>query len=161
MSHEQTLFLDLQDGRCAQDYYVSFYKLVENYLFNLYSFIKTQYEREKQLRKGSDQKLLEIEDAFDGERKEATVKVESLTSIVKMFELKSKNSQDHSKLTLFNYKAHIISMSSCETVHCSNCKIHNSNFYTFHTCTYVQSYQLKQIICKQKVSINVIRLIFS
>lgn len=41
--------------------------------------------------------MLEIEDSFDAERKEATVKVESLTSIVKMFELKSKNSQDHSK----------------------------------------------------------------
>ena len=43
-----------------------------------------QYEREKQLRKGSDQKLLEIEDSFDAERKESTVKLESLTSIVKV-----------------------------------------------------------------------------
>jgi hypothetical protein len=59
--------------------------------------IPFQYEREKQLRKCSDQKLLEIEDSFDGERKESTVKIESLTSIVKMFELKSKNSQDHSE----------------------------------------------------------------
>jgi len=62
-----------------------------------------QYEREKQLRKCSDQKLLEIEDSFDAERKEATVKVESLTSIVKMFELKSKNSQDHSKLLFLEF----------------------------------------------------------
>jgi len=54
----------------------------------------TQYEREKQLRKGSEQKLLEIEDIYDGERKDATVKIESLTSIVKMFELKTKNYQD-------------------------------------------------------------------
>jgi len=54
----------------------------------------TQYEREKQLRKYAEQKSLEMEDHFDGERKELTVKVESLTSIVKMFELKSKNSQD-------------------------------------------------------------------
>ena len=58
----------------------------------------TQYEREKQLRKGSDQRLLEMEDAYEAERKEAGVKVASLTSIVKMFELKAKNSQDHSKL---------------------------------------------------------------
>ena len=57
----------------------------------------TQYEREKQLRKGSDQRLLEMEDAYEAERKEAGVKVASLTSIVKMFELKAKNSQDHSK----------------------------------------------------------------
>merc|ERR1711963_1018071 len=54
----------------------------------------TQYEREKQLRKGSEQKLLEIEDIYDGERKDATVKIDSLTSIVKMFELKTKNYQD-------------------------------------------------------------------
>ena len=57
----------------------------------------TQYEREKNLRKATDQRLLELEDTFDAERKEATVKVGSLTSIVKMFELKAKNSQDHSK----------------------------------------------------------------
>ena len=57
----------------------------------------TQYEREKQLRKSSEQKLLEIEDGFDGERKDAMVKIDSLTSIVKMFELKTKNFQDHSK----------------------------------------------------------------
>ena len=57
----------------------------------------TQYEREKQLRKGSDQRLLEMEDAYEAERKEAGVEVASLTSIVKMFELKAKNSQDHSK----------------------------------------------------------------
>ena len=55
----------------------------------------TQYEREKQLRKASDTKLLEVEDHYDGERKETAVKLESLTSIVKMFELKAKNSQDH------------------------------------------------------------------
>merc|ERR1712198_767918 len=55
----------------------------------------TQYEREKNLRKATDQKLLELEDTFEAERKEATVKVGSLTSIVKMFELKAKNSQDH------------------------------------------------------------------
>lgn len=57
----------------------------------------TQYEREKQLRKGSEQKLLEIEDGFEGERKDALVKIESLTSIVKMFELKTRNFQDQSK----------------------------------------------------------------
>ena len=54
----------------------------------------TQYEREKQLRKCSEQRNLEFEDHHEVERKELTVKVESLSSIVKMFELKSKNSQD-------------------------------------------------------------------
>ena len=43
---------------------------------------------------GSEQKLLEVEDIYDGERKDATVKIDSLTSIVKMFELKTKNYQD-------------------------------------------------------------------
>ena len=57
----------------------------------------TQYEREKQLRKSSEQKALEIEDSYEGERKETGVKIESLTSIVKMFELKTKNFQDQSK----------------------------------------------------------------
>ena len=61
----------------------------------------TQYEREKQLRKGSEQKVLEIEDIFEGERKESSVKIESLTSIVKMFELKTKNYQDQSKTKTF------------------------------------------------------------
>ena len=54
----------------------------------------TQYEREKQLRKCSEQRNLEVEDHHDAERKELNVKLESLSSIVKMFELKSKNSQD-------------------------------------------------------------------
>ena len=60
----------------------------------------TQYEREKQLRKSAEQRSIEIEDNFDGEKKETAVKIESLTSIVKMFELKAKNSQDQSEYTL-------------------------------------------------------------
>ena len=57
----------------------------------------TQYEREKQLRKSSEARLIESEDIFEGDKKETSVKIESLTSIVKMFELKAKNSQDQSK----------------------------------------------------------------
>ena len=78
--------------------------LISTVFTKFYNIVRspTQYEREKQLRKGSDQKVLEIEDAFEGERKESTIKVESLTSIVKMFELKSKNSQDHSKCFRMN-----------------------------------------------------------
>merc|ERR1712168_47870 len=55
----------------------------------------TQYEREKQLRKASEKKYLEVEDAIEEERKEMESKIESLESIVRMFELKSRNSQDH------------------------------------------------------------------
>lgn len=55
----------------------------------------TQYEREKQLRKGAEQKFFEVEDAIEGEKKELQDKVESLESIVRMLELKAKNSADH------------------------------------------------------------------
>lgn len=50
----------------------------------------TQYEREKQLRKTSDQKLLELEDVAEDERKELLSKIDSLESIVRMLELKTK-----------------------------------------------------------------------
>lgn len=55
----------------------------------------TQYEREKQLRKSAEQRLLEIEDNVEEERKTTQDKVESLESIVRMFELKNKNASDH------------------------------------------------------------------
>uniref|UniRef100_A0A646QFG0 C-jun-amino-terminal kinase-interacting protein 3 n=1 Tax=Hemiscolopendra marginata TaxID=943146 RepID=A0A646QFG0_9MYRI len=55
----------------------------------------TQYEREKQLRKSSEQKCIEVEDAIEGENKELQEKIESLESIVRMLELKAKNSSDH------------------------------------------------------------------
>nr|XP_034196082.1 JNK-interacting protein 3 isoform X1 [Osmia lignaria] len=55
----------------------------------------TQYEREKQLRKASDQKLFELEDVAEDERKELVSKIDSLESIVRMLELKTKNSHDH------------------------------------------------------------------
>ncbi|XP_044016774.1 JNK-interacting protein 3 isoform X2 [Aphidius gifuensis] len=55
----------------------------------------TQYEREKQLRKTADQKLLELEDVAEDERKELLSKIDSLESILRMLELKTKNSHDH------------------------------------------------------------------
>ncbi|CAG7722178.1 unnamed protein product [Allacma fusca] len=55
----------------------------------------TQYEREKQLRKNAEQKLLEIEDQTEEEIKDLTSKIESLEAITRMFELKAKNSADH------------------------------------------------------------------
>lgn len=41
------------------------------------------------------QKLLELEDAAEDERKELISKIDSLESIVRMLELKTKNSHDH------------------------------------------------------------------
>ncbi|XP_026812743.1 JNK-interacting protein 3 isoform X3 [Rhopalosiphum maidis] len=55
----------------------------------------TQYEREKQLRKSAEQKLLEMEDYIEDEKKDYQSKIESLESIVRMLELKSKNASDH------------------------------------------------------------------
>ncbi|XP_055601258.1 JNK-interacting protein 3 isoform X2 [Uranotaenia lowii] len=56
----------------------------------------TQYEREKNARKQSEQKLLETEDLAEQENKELACRLESLESIVRMLELKHKNSMDHS-----------------------------------------------------------------
>jgi len=55
----------------------------------------TQYEREKQLRRTAESKLLELEDLTEEEHKALQTKVESLESLVRMLELKSKNSADH------------------------------------------------------------------
>ncbi|KAG8190451.1 hypothetical protein JTE90_016690, partial [Oedothorax gibbosus] len=55
----------------------------------------TQYEREKQLRKTAEQRLIEIEYSTDDDRQNLSDKVESLESLVRMLELKSKNSSDH------------------------------------------------------------------
>ncbi|XP_063837359.1 JNK-interacting protein 3 isoform X3 [Ostrinia nubilalis] len=55
----------------------------------------TQYEREKSARKLSEQKLLEAEDHHEGERKDLQGRMEALDSIVRMLELKHKNSLDH------------------------------------------------------------------
>lgn len=46
-------------------------------------------------RKSAEQKLLEFEDASEGERKEMTARLEALESIARMLELKHKNSMEH------------------------------------------------------------------
>ncbi|XP_022910813.2 JNK-interacting protein 3 isoform X1 [Onthophagus taurus] len=56
----------------------------------------TQYEREKSARKTSEQKLLEYEDSAEAERKELAARLEALESIVRMLEIKHKNSLEHS-----------------------------------------------------------------
>lgn len=56
----------------------------------------TQYEREKGARKQAEQKLLDTEDLAESENKELAGRLESLESIVRMLELKHKNSLDHS-----------------------------------------------------------------
>ncbi|KAL1518265.1 hypothetical protein ABEB36_001911 [Hypothenemus hampei] len=55
----------------------------------------TQYEREKGARKTAEQKLLEYEDIVEGEKKELSSRLEALESIVRMLELKHKNSMEH------------------------------------------------------------------
>ncbi|CAL1271493.1 unnamed protein product [Larinioides sclopetarius] len=55
----------------------------------------TQFEREKQLRKSAEQKLLELEYSVDEDRRELQSKVESLESLVRILEIKAKNSADH------------------------------------------------------------------
>ncbi|XP_028969201.1 JNK-interacting protein 3 [Galendromus occidentalis] len=57
--------------------------------------LATQYEREKCLRKASEQKLLEVEYTSEEDRNELLSKVESLASIVRMLEMKAKSSADH------------------------------------------------------------------
>ncbi|KAF8764752.1 C-Jun-amino-terminal kinase-interacting protein like [Argiope bruennichi] len=57
--------------------------------------LATQYERERQLRKAAEQKLIEIEYSTDDDRKNLSEKVESLESLVRMLELKAKNASDH------------------------------------------------------------------
>ncbi|KAG8200411.1 hypothetical protein JTE90_000497 [Oedothorax gibbosus] len=55
----------------------------------------TQFEREKQLRKSAEQKLLELEYSVDEDRRDLQSKVESLESLVRILEIKAKNSNDH------------------------------------------------------------------
>jgi hypothetical protein len=47
--------------------------------------------------------LLELEDASEDERKELHGKIESLESIVRMLELKSKNASDHGIVLVVAY----------------------------------------------------------
>uniref|UniRef100_A0A7E4W6I5 JNK-interacting protein n=1 Tax=Panagrellus redivivus TaxID=6233 RepID=A0A7E4W6I5_PANRE len=57
----------------------------------------TQYEREKQQRKAQDQKCLELEESTQEQSRELESKIQSLESIVRMLELKAKNSNDHAQ----------------------------------------------------------------
>lgn len=47
------------------------------------------------------QKYLEMEDAVEGEKKAMQDKLESLESVVRMLELKAKNSADHGNIFFF------------------------------------------------------------
>ena len=42
-----------------------------------------------------------MEDAVEGQQKELTDKIESMESIIRMLELKSKNSNDHGNLSYY------------------------------------------------------------
>ena len=54
--------------------------------------------------------MLELEDADEDERKELHGKIESLESIVRMLELKSKNSSDHGIVPVAVYVVSVISL---------------------------------------------------
>ena len=69
---------------------------VENELFkDDNEQLLNQYEREKQFRKDCEQKQFQLEDALVEQKKEYEEKLQSLESIVRMIELKSKNASDH------------------------------------------------------------------
>jgi uncharacterized protein (DUF2249 family) len=69
---------------------------VENELLkDDYEKLLSQYEREKQARKDTEIKLFQSEDSFAEQKKECEEKVKSLESIVRMIDLKSKNTSDH------------------------------------------------------------------
>uniref|UniRef100_A0AAF5DB23 RH1 domain-containing protein n=1 Tax=Strongyloides stercoralis TaxID=6248 RepID=A0AAF5DB23_STRER len=56
-----------------------------------------QYEREKNLRKHNDQRFFEIEEGLMDQVKEGEKKIESLESVIRMLELKTRNAQDHAQ----------------------------------------------------------------
>uniref|UniRef100_A0A0N4ZNU3 JNK-interacting protein n=1 Tax=Parastrongyloides trichosuri TaxID=131310 RepID=A0A0N4ZNU3_PARTI len=56
-----------------------------------------QYEREKTLRKHNDQRFFEIEENLMDQVKEGEKKIESLESVIRILELKTKNAQDHAQ----------------------------------------------------------------
>ena len=62
--------------------------------------LTNQYEYERHLRKNFEEKLLEVEETYEGEMKKKMGNIESLTSTVKMLELKSQN-QDQSEFKFF------------------------------------------------------------
>ena len=64
------------------------------------SQLLVQYEREKTMRRSIEQKCLEIEDLAEEEKQSLSEKINSMENIVRMLELKSKNSADHGMLYL-------------------------------------------------------------
>ncbi len=71
-------------------------QIVENELLkDDYEKLLLQYEREKQARKDTELKLFQSEDSFAEQKRDYEEKVVSLESIVRMIDLKSKNTADH------------------------------------------------------------------
>lgn len=58
------------------------------------------FEKEKAAKRAIDKKLIESEYAYEEERQQCQQKIESLDSVVKMFELKAKNASDQGKSLL-------------------------------------------------------------
>ncbi len=80
-------------------------QIVENELLkDDYEKLLLQYEREKQARKDTELKLFQSEDSFAEQKRDYEEKVVSLDSIVRMINLKSKNTADHGrKINIYKF----------------------------------------------------------
>ena len=70
--------------------------------------LMTQYEREKQLRKTTDQKCLELEETALEQTRELENKIQSLESIIRVLELRAKNATDHGKEVFYTFNLKLI-----------------------------------------------------
>lgn len=77
------------------------------------------------------QKLLELEDVSEDERKELLSKIDSLESIVRMLELKTKNSHDHGTIAIGT---------SSLPIHSSSLYSRVEDFIFFHFVLYIFLY---------------------
>lgn len=84
------------------------------------------------------QKYLEMEDSVEGEKKELQEKIESLESIVRMLELKAKNSSDHGKVNLIYVVIILLYINDRENENSLTGKIRNTKqkFNTLYRYTY-------------------------
>lgn len=66
------------------------------------------FEKEKQNKKKIEQRLFEYEFATEEEKQQYQQRIDSLANIVKMLELKAKNSSDHCKHELFEMFCNVL-----------------------------------------------------
>lgn len=82
------------------------------------------FEKEKTNKKKVDQKLIELEFASDEEKQAFQQKVDSLENLVKILELKAKNSADHGKYYPRNCnQTALIAFGLLSIANCVSCQI--------------------------------------